>query len=370
MLITVLLFILLLGLLVLVHEWGHFVVARKLGVRVEEFAFGFPPRLASITRKGTRYALNLFPLGGYVKIFGEGGEAERNPESFSSRPIRQRLAIIAAGVVMNVVLAWVLFSIGHGLGLPTVLDEGETAEEARITIIGVSPGSPAEAAGLKFGDVISGFRIQDSPASPRLGRGRAEFRIAAIDEVQEFIEAHRGEAVAIVVERGKKPLALTVTARVAPPEGEGPLGIAMARVGIVRSPWLRAPWDGVKTTVNAVVAIVAALGHVVRDLVSQGAVPADVAGPVGIFNLASETRRLGLVYLVELAGVLSINLAILNILPVPALDGGRILFLFIEKVRGGVRVSQRLEQAVHQIGFVLLLFLMAAITYRDIVRIF
>ena len=359
MLVTVIFFVLLLGVLVLVHEWGHFIVARKLGVRVEEFAFGFPPRLASVRRRGTRYALNLFPIGGYVKIFGEGGEAERNPESFSSRPIRQRLAIIAAGVVMNVVLAWVLFSIGHGLGLPTVLDEGETASEARVTIIGVSPGSPAGETGLKFGDAITEFKIQN-----------AKFKIETIDEVQNLVNGHRGEEIGVVVRRGSKTIEISVLPRVSPPEGQGPLGIAMARVGTVRSPWWRAPWDGLKTTANAVIATALALGRVLGELVSEGQVPADVAGPVGIFAFTNETRRLGTVYLIELAGVLSVNLALLNILPIPALDGGRIIFLFIERVRGGVRVNQRFEQVIHTAGFVLLLFLMAAITYRDIVRVF
>src|SRR3989344_4890258 len=150
MLITVVFFILLLGVLVLAHEWGHFIVARIFGVKVEEFAFGFPPRLFSVTRRGTRYALNLFPLGGYVKIFGEDGEGESRPESFSSRSLLQRLGIIAAGVAMNVILAWVLFSLGHAFGLPTVLDDGAAANNVKVTIVGISSGSPAEASGLRF----------------------------------------------------------------------------------------------------------------------------------------------------------------------------------------------------------------------------
>ena len=356
MLVTIIFFILLLGVLVLVHEWGHFVVARKFGVRVEEFAFGFPPRLASITRRGTRYALNLFPIGGYVKIFGEGGEDARDPASFSSRPLWQRFSIIAAGVVMNFVLAWFLFSLGHGLGLPTVLDEGQAAEHATVTIIGISPGSPAEQAGLKFGDAIQKLEI-----------GNENSEIGEIGEVQKFIEAHRGEEVKVVVGRAKSLVEVRLTPRVSPPEGEGPLGIAMARIAVVRSPWWRAPWDGLKTTVNAVAAIAVALGRIAAEAVSEGRVSADVTGPVGIFAFAHESRRLGLVYLLELAGVLSINLAFLNILPIPALDGGRILFLFIEGVRGA-RMNQRLEQAIHTVGFAILLLLMAAITYRDIAR--
>src|SRR3989344_1217508 len=181
MFLTILVLIILLGVLVLVHEWGHFFVARRFGVRVEEFAFGFPPRLASLTRRGTRYALNLIPIGGYVKIYGESGEDERDPSSFGSRPIWQRLAIIAAGVVMNVALAWLLFSLGHGLGLPTVLNEGEGAQDARVAIDGVDPGSPAEGAGLRFGDAIQEFKIQDS-----------KFKIESIETVQTLVAEHLG----------------------------------------------------------------------------------------------------------------------------------------------------------------------------------
>ncbi|MEK9148012.1 MAG: site-2 protease family protein [Patescibacteria group bacterium] len=367
MVLTVVLFILLLGVLILVHEWGHFIVARKLGVRVEEFAFGFPPRVASYTRRGTRYALNLLPLGGYVKIFGESGESSQDPQSFSSRPLGQRFWIIIAGVLMNVILAWFLFSLGHGLGLPTVLDEGELLSAgARVTIVGIAPGSPAQKAGLRFGDAIQELKVKSlSRAESRYEKVKVE----QLEEVQQFIEAHRGEEISIAVRRGGEFFETVAQPRLEPPSGEGPLGIAMARVGIVRSPWWRAPWDGLKTTLTALVAITRALVSTLKDLLVRGEVAADVAGPVGIFAFADETRRLGMVYLIELAGILSVNLAILNILPIPALDGGRVLFLFIEKLKGR-RVRPALEQAIHTIGLVMLLTLMAVITYRDIVRIF
>lgn len=349
----------LLGLLVLAHEWGHFVVARRLGVRVEEFAFGFPPRLWSTVRRETRYALNLFPFGGYVRLFGESGGRSDDPASFGSRPVRQRLAIIVAGVAMNLIVAWLLFSLGHGLGLPTVLDEAESATEARVTIIAVAPGSPADAAGLRFGDTIQ-----------RVTGDGGQVMVTRIEDVQEFIAAHRGAGARLVVLRGKETVEIGAVPRLDPPPGQGPLGIAMARVGIVRSPLWRAPWDGLKTTANAFLAIARALWNLAADLVAGQPVAPDISGPVGIFAFANEARRLGLVYLVELAGILSVNLAFLNLLPVPGLDGGRIFFLAIERARGGSRVSERLEQAIHTIGFAILLALMAAVTYRDIARVF
>lgn len=361
MILTILFFIILLGVLVLVHEWGHFIVARKFGVRVEEFAFGFPPQIASTVKNGTRYALNLIPLGGYVKIFGESGDppagGEHDPESFSSRSIGQRVLIIVAGVAMNLILAWFLFSLGHGLGLPTVIGEGDHVLHAKVAVIGIAPASPAEQAKFFFGDTIVSLKS-----------GVDSVSVDRVEQVQDFIATHRGAVVLVMVLRGKEQHDLEVTPRINPPSGEGPLGIAMARVGIVRAPWWRAPWDGLKTTANAVVAIATSLWQILRDLVSHGRVPAEISGPVGIFVFADESRRLGLVYLIELAAVLSVNLAILNVLPIPALDGGRILFLFIEKVRGA-RVNQKREQLIHTIGFAILIALMIAITYRDIVRI-
>lgn len=357
MLLTVLVFIILLGVLVLVHEWGHFIVARWLGVRVEEFAFGFPPRVASFVRQKTRYALNLIPIGGYVRIYGEGGDDERDPESFSSRSLPQRFAIIAAGVAMNVALAWALFSVGHAIGLPTVLGEGEAGRGAAVTVIGVAPGSPADAAGIRFGDVVEALEI-----------GNEKLAVGQIEDVQKFIEAHRGEEIRFRLQRGREFIERVAHARVTPPIDEGAVGIAMANVGVTRSPWWRSPWDGAKTTLGATLAITRALGGTVRDLFAEGRLSADVSGPVGIFVFANESQRLGATYLIELAGILSVNLALLNILPIPALDGGRILFLFIEGVRGA-RVNQRVEQAVHTIGFALLLLMMAAVTYRDIVRL-
>lgn len=358
MFVAIILFIFLLGVLVLVHEWGHFFVARKFGVRVEEFAFGFPPRIASVTKNGVRYALNLFPIGGYVKIYGEGGEGSGDPASFSARPVWQRIAIIAAGVFMNAVLAWALFSASHAIGLPTILDDNDPAPDARVMVIAVDPGSPAGQSGIQFGDAITA-----------VGVGGVEQPIAATREVQEFINAHRGAEVSIRIRRGSEDIAVRVTPRANPPEGEGPLGIAMVRAGIVRVSWWRAPLEGAKTTWDVLALTARALGDTAARFISRGEVGADVSGPVGIFFFANETRQLGIAYFLRLVGVLSVNLALLNILPIPALDGGRVLFLFIEKVRG-VRVNERLEQAVHTVGFVLLVVLILAITYRDIVRFF
>src|SRR3989344_5073633 len=160
---TIIFFILLIGVLVLVHEFGHFFAAKKFGVRVDEFAFGFPPRIWSIVRGGTRYAFNLLPLGGYVKIFGESGEGEGTSESFATRPVWQRLIIIGAGVFMNIILAWVLFSGGAFLGYPTAVtpENAGRVENPQVGIIAVAPHTPASDVDIRFGDIITEIRADD-----------------------------------------------------------------------------------------------------------------------------------------------------------------------------------------------------------------
>ncbi|MDO8561117.1 MAG: M50 family metallopeptidase [bacterium] len=360
MILTIFFFILLIGILVLVHEFGHFFVAKKLGIRVEEFAFGFPPRIISVVRGGTRYALNLLPLGGYVKIFGEAGEGEGEKESFITRAIWQRFLVIVAGVLMNLILAWFFFSIGSGLGLPTaVTPENEAlVQNAKVGIIGVDENSPARLADIRFGDIVKSVEVNGEKQE-----------IWEIDDLQKFIAGHAGKEITLNIERGKEPLVKKAISREVPPEREGPLGVALAKIGIIRTPWYLAWWEGLKTVSFTVVAIVFGFFGLFRDLFATGKVSADVSGPVGIFLFARQFTELGFIYLLQLAALLSVNLAILNALPFPALDGGRILFLAIEKIKGS-KVDQRIEKAIHTFGFVILILLMLAITYRDIVKVF
>lgn len=360
MTLTIIFFILLIGILVLVHEFGHFFVAKKLGIRVEEFAFGFPPRLWSIARGGTRYALNLLPFGGYVKIFGEAGEGEGEKDSFISRPVWQRSLVVIAGVVMNLILAWVFFSIGSGLGLSTaVTAENETrVQNAKVGIIGVDEGSPARLADLRFGDTVKSVSVDGS-----------KIDIREIDDLQKFIAGHLGQEVTLYVVRGEEFLVKKVTPRQSPPDGEGPLGIALAKIGVIKTPWFLAWWEGLKMAALSTAGIAVGFAGLFKDLLTTGKVSADISGPVGIFIFAKEFSELGLIYLLQLAALLSVNLAILNALPFPALDGGRLLFFGIEKIKGS-KVDQRVERAIHTAGFVILVLLMVAVTYRDLARIF
>jgi regulator of sigma E protease len=305
--------------------------------------------------RGVRYSLNLFPLGGFVRIFGERGEGERDPASFVSRPAHQRFVILAAGVAMNAVLAWVLFSVAAGMGLPQITDDA--APGVPVSVVGVAPVSPASAAGLKLGDQI--LEMRGGPMSLRIERE---------DDIRNFAEAYRGEEVVLVIRRGGAVGEVALTPRAAVPAGEGPIGIALGRIVVERIPWYLAPLVGAEALARSVAAIAGGIWELASRLATTGRPSGDVSGPVGILLFARDSGALGAAYFLQFIGVLSVNLALLNFLPIPALDGGRVLFLAIEKIRGR-KVSPRVEDAAHTAGFVLLILLMIIITYHDIAKI-
>jgi regulator of sigma E protease len=347
------------GLLVLVHEWGHFFSARKFGVRVEEFGFGFPPRLVSRMHNGVRYSFNLLPLGGFVKIFGEHGEGETDRQSFSSRPAWQRIIILGAGVGMNLCLAWVVFSAGAAIGVPQAVESSE--EAIQVSIIAVMPNSPAQQAGLKLGDKILEIRTPD-----------ISLRIESENDVRNFVDAYRGEDIILVIQRGSVPggdiREITIMPRKVSPDGEGPLGIAMARLKIVRAPWYLAPVEGLKVLVRSIAAILEGFGFILKELVFGRGQLLEVSGHVGIYRYAQDTQQFGFAYFLQFIGILSVNLAVLNALPIPALDGGRVLFVVLEKIKGK-KVNPKLENKIHAAGFAVLVLLMVVVTYKDIARI-
>lgn len=352
---TFILLILTISVLILVHEWGHFYSARKLGVKVEEFGFGFPPRIVSRVWRGVRYSLNFLPLGGFVKIYGEHGEGEHDRKSFMSRPVWQRFVILGAGVFMNAVLAWIFFSIGAAVGVPQLADEN--ADNVPVSIIAVLPDTPAERAGFRAGDQIL-----------EMHAGETVVKVSREDEVRAFVEAHTGEEVKVLLQHGSAVQEVTVIPRARFPGSEGPIGVALAKLALMRAPWFRAPIEGAKTLGVSIEMTVRGLVMIISELVSNGRTAVPVSGPVGIFFFAQDSKSLGLGYLMQFIGLLSVNLAVLNFLPIPALDGGRVLFLAIEKVRG-VRVDPAIENLIHTAGFVILILLMIMVTYRDIVRI-
>jgi regulator of sigma E protease len=366
---TVLIFVVLLGLLVLVHELGHFLTARRNGIKADEFGFGFPPRMFGVVKDEvtgkykivwgskdvvsphTVYSFNWLPLGGFVKIKGEDGQ-NHEPDSFGGKSAWVRVKVLGAGVFMNFVLAWVLISIVFMLGLPQPIDPSERAmyPNAKIQILEVKKGTPAEKMGLQLGDEVQVI---------------AGEQITSLKQVTDIILANKGKNIDIKINRLGKEIVLTGMPRVEYPPTEGALGIAFSETAVVSYPWYTAPYYGAIATYNITLAILGAFGHMIGGLFGEktGA-PVDITGPVGIVYLTKQMSDLGLAYLLQFAALLSINLGIINVLPIPALDGGRILFILIEKLKGSP-VSRRTESMIHQVGFILLLLLMLFITLRD-----
>lgn len=420
MILTILIFLIILGLLVFVHELGHFIVAKRNGVRVNEFGFGFPPRLIGLERvaspkiemieqkeevnleaevggqavetvvvtrqqelvrvrqtkkwrlffgknksqnqEGEVYSLNLIPLGGFVKIYGEEGEGEKNPHSFMAKTAWQKTLILFAGVFMNFLLAVFLFALGHFIGLPSAIDESEVAKypDARLQIVNIIQGSPAASAGLTSGDFVIGLKDF---------QGRILEGIKRPSQFQDFVDNEKGKEITVIVQRGGSNIDFVLTPRVNPPSGQGPLGVELASVAQIRLPWYQAIWQGFLTTVELLWLFVSALYVIIKNLFITGQAGVDVVGPVGIFNLTGQAATMGFIYLLQLTAMLSINLAVINAFPFPALDGGRVLFILIEKIKGSP-IKAKTAGLVNTIGFALLIALMAFVTFRDITKIF
>lgn len=369
MLLTIIIFILVLGLLVFVHELGHFMVARWHGIKAEEFGFGFPPRLGGVfynehtgkwefvrgnrevVSKNTVYSLNWIPFGGFVRIKGEDGSGAREADSFAGKSAWRRVQVLAAGVVMNFLLAWVLLSVVLMMGFPQTVDPGDSVlagRQAEIQIQRVLPGTPAETMGLRMGDVI--MTVDGVP-------------MKTLNQVQEYIRGHKGTEITMKLDRGDKVIALSGTPRIDYPAEEGSLGIVFAATVLMQYPPIEAVKEGGLQTYRLTGAMVTGLWQLVSG---QGSF-SDVSGPVGIAQYTRQATDLGIAYLMFFAAVLSINLGIINILPFPALDGGRILFIAIESARGRP-VSQRTEGIFHQFGFLLLITLMIVVTAHDVAR--
>jgi regulator of sigma E protease len=386
MFLTIVIFVLVLSLLVLVHELGHFLTARRLGVKAEEFGLGFPPRGIGIYKnkngkwrrvlgnipvgnleksedaniqpaaKSTVYSLNWLPLGGFVKIKGENGEGQNETDSFAAKKIWQRTLILAAGVAMNIVLAWFLFSVGYMIGLPESSDsvsKNAIVSQSEVMIAQVMPNTPASAAGLKEGDAI--LRINNETVSSEIA-------------LQDAVAKNNGLKTEVTVKRAGKEINLNVVP-LSKDGARATMGVAIFSSGLVRYPFFSALFEGAKTTGYMIKEIFSAFGTLLVSIFQGHKVGDQFAGPVGIASITGQAARLGFSYLLQFVALLSLNLAVINILPLPALDGGRIFFLLIEKIKGKP-VKQEVEAIIHNIGFMLLIALIIFITYKDVIKLF
>lgn len=416
--ITFLIFLAILAILVLSHEFGHFVAARKSGMKVYEFGFGFPPRLFGIqllksrkpakigeiketdikiediktadgqevvteivtkdtkdiietTKKwrfiwwnkdvvpeeedsafehGTVYSFNLIPLGGFVRIKGEEGE-ETGPDSFNSQKAWKKAITLVAGVAMNVVLAAVLLSIGFMTGIPQAVDDSTVGVRNRhVEIVQVLPGKPAEQAGLQAGDEILKIDNINSPSS---------------NQLQDYLNANKDKNINIVVNRDGQLITKDIHPIIYPDTGKAGLGVSIVDAGVVGYPWYKAIYYGITTTGLYLKEIVLAFYGLIKGLFVGAPMGDAVSGPVGIAVMTGQVAKLGFAYLLNFTALLSLNLAIINILPIPALDGGRLLFLVINKFKRK-QINPKHEQLAHTIGFALLMLLVVVVTVKDI----
>lgn len=349
-------FLLILLVLVLSHEFGHFIIAKWRGVKVEEFAFGFPPRLFSVKKGETKYSFNLLPLGGYVKIPGEDGETDGDPRSFTAQPFLTKFGIIIAGVIFNLILAYILISASFMIGIPVPLEDEIQNAGAEVKIVAVEKGSPAQIAGIEPGDTIRNVSF-----------GGEQLSINKITEVRNFILDHKGKEISLSLLRSGNVIEAKAVIRSEVRDGQGALGIEMARIGIERTSIFGGLAKGFSHTADMTVLTGKALFSFFGSLFSGRESFESVSGPIGIARIVRDFSRFGFIFLVQLTALLSINLAIINLIPFPGLDGGRALLLIIEQLKGSP-FNAKVTRAIHATGFAFLLALIALVTYHDIVK--
>jgi regulator of sigma E protease len=321
------------GLLILVHELGHYFVARLTGIRVLELAIGFGPKVIGWSKNDIDYSLRIFPLGGFCRLLGENPEEASEPDSFPKKPILSRAAVLLAGAGMNLVLAIVVFFIifFFVVGIPDT-------DTSRIGYI--IDDSPAELAGLEAGDLITA--IDGDP-------------ITTWDDVLLFISAKPNQQLVLLVERDGVTKELSIVSEVAPDSDRGMIGIGPAMQKYLFIPSLQ-------VSLQRFGAVIASIFQVIT-----GQAPFDVAGPVGIIFVIGEVAQTGFVNLLLLTALISISLGIMNLLPIPALDGGRLFFLLVEAIRGR-SIDPEKEGTIHFIGFAILIILILFVTYQDLLR--
>lgn len=378
---AIILFVVILGLLIVVHEFGHFIAARLCGIRVDEFGIGYPPRALKMFRAwGADFTLNWIPFGGFVKIFGEnpldpelvGPEADAAraagkgadlSRSFMSKPRHYQAFVLVAGVLFNFLFAWLLISLGFAIGLPTSVDAGlGEVTNPRLVLTNIVPASPAEKAGLKPGDTVTAMRV---PSGDALATGAI-----TPENISNFVAKHGDSKITVEYTRGdaNAPITTELTPAAGLIAERKAIGVGMDLIGTLRLPVHKALWQGMKTTLNLTWGTVAGLGTFIGDAFRGKADVAQVAGPIGIIGLVGDASKLGFIYILSFTAFISINLAVINLVPIPALDGGRLLFVAIEAVSRRA-INAKFVYWTNAVSFVLLICLMVLVTVNDVVKL-
>jgi regulator of sigma E protease len=354
---TIFIAILTIGILVILHEMGHFFAAKKFGVKVEEFGIGLPPRLFGKKYGETIYSVNALPIGGFVRMEGEEQRSE-DPRSFNKQPLWQRFVIVAAGVFIFWIIAVIIFAgLGATIGIPTAIDDNAAnVQNPHVRIVGLAKDSPASEAGFALGDTIVSIEGEE---------------ITKVKEVQDLALQYAGQETAVVIDRGTETLEVVLTPREDPPAGEGAIGISLTRAGLVKYAWYEAPFQGVVRTWNITLSIFDMFGVLFSGLTGGEGLPqgAQVSGPIGVIDLLKNSLALGVSSYLSFVAVISVYLAIFNTIPIPALDGGRMFFILLEGIRRKP-LPEKLEQRAILISFLILIPLIIWVSIGDIQRLF
>ncbi len=364
---TIILFLVVLAVLIFVHELGHFWVAKKSGIRVDEFAIGFPPKIFSWVRGETKYSINLIPFGGFVKIHGENPDEESmtgadSARSFVNAKKWKQICVLVAGIAMNIIFAWILISISFMFGSLVPVGEGidngysKYITNSHVVITSVLADSPAEKSGLKQGDKLVAVEYVTGED-------------LNTTKVRELIENSTDIQIKITYERESKIFETNAIAETSLPENRKVIGIYMENVGIVKLNLFLALWEGGKLTITTFKQVAFGLGSFLLQAMRGQGDFSQVSGPVGIVGLVGDAAHFGLAYFLGFVAFISLNLAVINLIPFPALDGGRIFFIVIEAI---IRkpIKPKIANTLNAIGFLILISLMLVITYRDILKFF
>lgn len=364
MLLTAATFLVILTILVLIHEFGHFAAARIIGVKVEEFGLGLPPRIFGKKIGETVYSINWLPIGGFVRLAGEDPEDVPEPGTkgfsqknakrlFWGRSKKERAVILCAGVFMNFLLAVTITGF--------LLVRGVEEPSGRVHVVTVTPGTPAAGAGLSQGDIIRTVTYYERSIP-------VTKPVHVTSDLINISRAFAGQELTLDVVRGSTTLTAKLTPRVNPPKGQGPMGVAISEMELHAYSLSEAPGKALSITFVRAKDMLVSLGTTLGYLVTLRKPQVEVAGPIGIAEVTGQAVKFGWGAVLEFASILSLNLAVLNILPIPALDGGRLLFVVLEKVFKR-RVNPVFERNAHQIGMVILLFLIFLVSVNDIMRL-
>ncbi len=344
MLVTIVAFVIMLSVLVLVHELGHFATAKLSKIKVEEFGMGFPPRIFGIRRGETIYSINAIPFGGFTKMLGE--EDPTFPGSLASKSHATRFMVLAAGSVMNILLPIVLFSIS--LMIP------HDARVETVQIQEVAVDSPAQQAGIATGDII--LKIDN-----RLIKNRAD--------ISYLIQLNLGSTVKILIQKPDgTQKEITATPRWKPPQGQGAIGIMVTGINssVIREAYPF--WEAIPAGAKKCWEVLILFRNEVAGWFVKGTSP-QLTGPIGIAQITGEVAKSGISSLLEFASLISISLGVCNLFPFPGLDGGRLVFVILEWFRRGKRISPKKEGLIHLTGFIILLMLIIFVTYFDVLHI-